>query len=57
MISNFSEDVFDIILRYGIEDTDNEGQIIIYTGYRFDSNGEIVSCGDNLDEQTETETE
>lgn len=49
MISNFSMDVFDIILRYGIEDTDNDGQIIIYTGYRFDSTGELIPYGDNKD--------
>ncbi len=46
MISNFSEDVFDIIIRYGIGDVDNDGQIVIYTGYRFDSNGEIITYGD-----------
>lgn len=40
--SDFTRDVIDIIQRYYITDTDQDGQIVIYTGCRFDDNENII---------------
>lgn len=45
-VNNFDEDIVDIIRRYGIYDTDNNGQIIIYTGYCYDEFDNLVQYED-----------
>jgi len=54
-MNNFFEDVLDIICRYNIDDTDNNGQIVIYTGYTFDAEGNVIELEDNND-TTQVET-
>ena len=48
-MSNFFDDVLDIINRYYIDDTDSTGQIVIYTGYAFDKNGNVIEWEDAED--------
>jgi hypothetical protein len=35
-------DLIRLIAKYGFEETDNDGQIVIYTGLMYDENNKIV---------------
>jgi hypothetical protein len=36
------QDLIRLIAKYGFEETDNDGQIVIYTGLMYDENNKIV---------------
>jgi len=36
------QDLIRLIAKYGFEETDNDGQIVIYTGLMYDKNNKIV---------------
>ena len=43
-MSKYTDDLIRFIKRHGCEDTDNYGQIVIYTGLMYDEDGNIVPC-------------
>ena len=45
-MSDYTNDMIDIITKHGCEDTDNTGQIVIYTGLMYDKDGKIVPWED-----------
>lgn len=45
-MSDYTSDIINFIRKYGVEPTDNYGQIVIYTGMMYDENGDIVPWKD-----------
>jgi len=41
-MSDYAKDITRFIHKYGEEETDNYGQIVIYTGMMYDENGDVV---------------
>ena len=50
MADDFSKDIIAFIKKYGCEDTDNYGQIVIYTGLMYDKDDNIVQWKDKDDD-------
>lgn len=45
-MDDFNKDIIAFIKKYGCEDTDNYGQIVIYTGLMYDEDDNIVQWKD-----------
>jgi len=45
-MSDYTNDIISLITKHGCEDTDNTGQIVIYTGLMYDEDGKIVPWED-----------
>jgi len=41
-VSNYTIDITRFVKKHGVEDTDNCGQIVVYTGLMYDDEGNIV---------------
>ena len=45
-MSDYKTDLMQFIKKHGVEDTDNYGQIVVYTGLMYDDEGNIVPWKD-----------
>ena len=41
-VTKEDQDLIRLIAKYGFEETDNDGQIVIYTGLMYDKDNKIV---------------